>query len=36
VRHWRFKPYAPKGRASQFETRITVNFALPGAQQIND
>jgi TonB family protein len=36
VRHWRFKPYALKGRASQFETRITVNFALPGAQQIND
>ena len=36
VRHWRFKPYAPKGRASQFETRITVNFALPSAQQIND
>ena len=36
VRHWRFKPYALKGKASQFETRITVNFALPGAQQIND
>lgn len=36
VRHWRFKPYALKGKTSQFETRITVNFALPGAQQIND
>ena len=36
VRQWRFKPYALKGKASQFETRITVNFALPGAQQIND
>jgi TonB family protein len=31
VRQWRFKPYAVKGKASAFTTRITVNFALPGA-----
>lgn len=35
VRQWRFKPYAPKGKARQFETRITVNFALPSAQPVN-
>jgi protein TonB len=29
VRHWRFKPYVVKGKASSFATRITVNFALP-------
>ena len=31
VRRWRFKPYALKGKPSPFATRITVNFALPGA-----
>ena len=36
VRHWRFKPCALKGKPSQFATRITVNFALPAAQQINN
>jgi len=29
VRHWQFKPYTPNGQPTQFETRITVNFALP-------
>jgi TonB family protein len=29
VRHWRFKPYAPRGQALDFETQITVNFRLP-------
>ena len=29
VRQWRFKPHQLKGRAVEFETRITVNFALP-------
>jgi TonB family protein len=29
VRRWRFKPYAVKGKAVQFATRITVNFDLP-------
>ncbi len=29
VRQWRFRPYAPQGRAVDFETQITVNFALP-------
>jgi TonB family protein len=29
VRQWRFKPHLRKGRAVEFETRITVNFALP-------
>jgi TonB family protein len=36
VRNWRFRPYSPKGKPSQFATRITVNFALPGAQQMNN
>ena len=36
VRRWRFKPYALKGKPSQFATRITVNFALPAAQQVNN
>jgi TonB family protein len=29
VRQWRFKPHQFKGRAVEFETQITVNFALP-------
>jgi TonB family protein len=29
VRQWRFKPHQLKGKAVEFETRITVNFALP-------
>jgi TonB family protein len=29
VRQWRFKPHFFKGRPVDFETRITVNFALP-------
>jgi TonB family protein len=29
VRQWKFKPYAPQGRAMDFETQITVNFTLP-------
>ncbi len=29
VRQWRFKPHQLKGQAVEFETRITVNFALP-------
>lgn len=29
VRQWRFKPHQLKGNAVEFETRITVNFALP-------
>jgi TonB family protein len=29
VRQWRFKPHFLKGRPVDFETRITVNFALP-------
>lgn len=36
VRHWRFKPYSPKGAPGRFATQITVNFALPGAQQVNN
>jgi TonB family protein len=33
VRHWRFRPFTPKGKPSQFATQIRVNFALPSAQQ---
>jgi TonB family protein len=29
VRQWRFKPYHAHGQPAEFETRITVNFALP-------
>jgi TonB family protein len=29
VRQWRFRPYQPNGFPVEFETRITVNFALP-------
>jgi TonB family protein len=29
VRQWRFKAHQIKGKAVEFETRITVNFALP-------
>jgi TonB family protein len=29
VRQWRFEPHRLKGRPVEFETRITVNFALP-------
>jgi TonB family protein len=29
VRQWRFKPYQINGRATEFATRITVNFRLP-------
>jgi TonB family protein len=29
VRHWRFRPHELDGKAVEFETRITVNFALP-------
>jgi TonB family protein len=29
VRHWRFKPYAPMGRALSFQTQATVDFKLP-------
>jgi TonB family protein len=29
VRQWRFKPYLLNGKAVEFETRVTVNFALP-------
>jgi TonB family protein len=29
VRRWRFRPHELDGKAVEFETRITVNFALP-------
>ena len=29
VRQWRFQPHRVHGRPVEFETRITVNFALP-------
>jgi TonB family protein len=29
VRQWRFKPHETKGKIVEFETRVTVNFALP-------
>jgi protein TonB len=29
VRQWRFNPHKLNGKAVEFETRITVNFALP-------
>jgi TonB family protein len=29
VRQWRFRPHQLDGKAVEFETRITVNFALP-------
>ena len=29
VQQWRFKPYRVNGRATEFATRITVNFRLP-------
>jgi len=35
VRHWEFRPYAPNGQPEQFETRITINFALPDQAAAN-
>jgi periplasmic protein TonB len=29
VKQWRFRPYPVNGRATEFTTRITVNFRLP-------
>lgn len=29
VRQWRFRPYTANGRPTEFETRVTVNFAHP-------
>ena len=29
VRQWRFKPHELSGKVVEFETRVTVNFALP-------
>jgi TonB family protein len=29
VRQWRFRPYLRDGKPMNFETRITLNFALP-------
>ena len=29
VRQWRFKTYAPRGQALNFETQVTVDFKLP-------
>jgi protein TonB len=29
VKHWRFKPYAPRGEALNFQTQVTVDFKLP-------
>jgi periplasmic protein TonB len=29
VQQWRFKPFRVNGRATEFATRITVNFRLP-------
>jgi protein TonB len=29
VRQWRFKPYAPRGEALNFQTQVTVDFKLP-------
>ena len=29
VRQWRFKPHQLNGKVVEFETRVTVNFALP-------
>jgi len=29
VRQWRFKPYAPRGEALDFQTQVTVDFKLP-------
>jgi TonB family protein len=29
VQHWRFKPYAPRGEALNFQTQVTVDFKLP-------
>ncbi len=34
VRLWKFKPYLAQGRHLQFETRITVNFALPDSSPV--
>jgi TonB family protein len=31
VKHWKYKPYQPDGKAMEFETEIAVNFA-PAAQ----
>jgi protein TonB len=31
VRRWKFKPYQSQGHRLQFETEITVNFALPNS-----
>jgi protein TonB len=36
VRLWKFKPYLTRGRHSQFETQITVNFALPASAPVNN
>ncbi len=30
VKHWRFKPQVKNGRAVEAETRVTLNFRLPG------
>ncbi|HSS96449.1 MAG TPA: TonB family protein [Terriglobales bacterium] len=29
VKQWRFKPYAPRGEALNFQTQVTVDFKLP-------
>jgi protein TonB len=36
VRLWRFKPYAAQGHPLEFETRITVNFALPDSAPVSN
>ena len=30
VKQWRYKPYAPNGKAIDFQTNVTVNFKFPG------
>ena len=35
VKQWRFKPYSRDGRASDFQTFITVNFKYPGQASAN-
>jgi TonB family protein len=29
VKQWKFKPYAPNGKAIDFQTMLTVNFKYP-------
>jgi protein TonB len=29
VRQWHFKPYAPNGKAIDFQTSVTLNFKIP-------